>query len=442
MSVRYQFFKELIFFLLFIYLFLLFNNKLFEFSFNLKVNLNLWQIRIPDFIYLILLILLLVNNFKWNILLTRKVILSFLIICLIFIHSFILKSISNEYIFSFDTIARLISYLVLAYLISIQFNKEEFKKLFIIFCFTFLLFNTITYMYFVLEDTYSALKIRNYNNNIFNDYIKSGHSDNNEIKMRLNSYFFHKTQFLYHFKLLAPFERIFKFTEINLFNFILIIFLFNFNKLTYFSGIFFLLICRSFTIVPIFYYQIVKRINNIYLFFLILIGSLVIIYLIRDVASIFTPRIFLIYKYSFFLIERPFLGVGLNNYLNLSFHEDVWQKIFSKTDNKFNVYLNYFLNNIGALYSNQYIDNFYDHEILSNPPIINSPHNAILQIYVEYGFVFGSLILYLVIQIYKIEKNKEIFFILFYFFLNSFFPGNPETIILFIFLFLVPSIKN
>jgi len=442
MSVRYQSLKQLIFFLLLIYFFLLFNNKLFEFSLNFKVNLNLWQIRIPDFIYLILLTLLLFNNFKLSIFLNRKVHLSFLLICLIFIHSFIIKLISNEYILPFDSIARLISYIVLAYLISIQFNKEEFKKLFIIFCIIFLFFNTIQYLYTFLEYAYSSLKIRNYHNTNLNYLIESGHSNNHEIKKKINYYYFLNTQFLHHFMSFAPFERVFKFTEINLFNFVLIIFFLNFNKFIFFSSSIFLLICRSVTVFILFYYEIVKRIKNIYLIFLIFIISFILLYLFRDFSSIFKPRIFLIYKYSFFIYERPFLGVGLNNFLNFSFHEDVWQKIFYVNDNKFTEYLNYFLNNFGSTYSNSYIFNFYDHEIRSIPPLINSPHNAILQIYVEYGVFFGSAILYLMIQIYKIEKNKEILIILYFFFLNSFFPGNPETLILFIFLFLEPRIKN
>ena len=40
------------------------------------------------------------------------------------------------------------------------------------------------------------------------------------------------------------------------------------------------------------------------------------------------------------------------------------------------------------------------------------------------------------------ESNKEVLVIFFYLLLNSFFPGNPETLLLFIFLFLKTQVKS
>ena len=193
-----------------------------------------------------------------------------------------------------------------------------------------------------------------------------------------------------------------------------------------------------------FYYQIIKKIKNIYLLLLIIILSLILIYFLRDIASILKPRIFLFYKYSFFLYDNFFIGVGLNNYMNNTLHDDVWKRIFIDLEQNsyyFNLFNN-FLNNFESKYSSTFIYNFYDHEMLSTPYIINSPHNSILQIFVEYGIIFGIIILYIIFKIYKIESNKEVLVIFFYLLLNSFFPGNPETLILFIFLFLKTQVKS
>ena len=59
-------FKNLIIFLVIVYFFLLFNNKLFETSLNIQISSNLWQIRIPDFVYLIIIFLIFLNKFKKN----------------------------------------------------------------------------------------------------------------------------------------------------------------------------------------------------------------------------------------------------------------------------------------------------------------------------------------------------------------------------------------
>ena len=393
---------------------------------------------------MIIIFLIFLNKFKKINYLESKIYLSIVLIFLIIVHSLILSNINKNYEIQIDSLFRLVSYIIFAYLISIQFSKKEFLKFFQFFCIFFLIINSLQYIGLIFIYCLDSINLKQYYVSNADLYYNSIHIDDHEIKMRVNDYFNYNTKFTNHFYSFSPFVRNFIFTEINLFNFILLIFMFNFNKYTIILSTFFLAICRSFITMVYFYYQIIKKIKNIYLLLLIIILSLILIYFLRDIASILKPRIFLFYKYSFFLYDNFFIGVGLNNYMNNTLHDDVWKRIFIDLEQNsyyFNLFNN-FLNNFESKYSSTFIYNFYDHEMLSTPYIINSPHNSILQIFVEYGIIFGIIILYIIFKIYKIESNKEVLVIFFYLLLNSFFPGNPETLILFIFLFLKTQVKS
>ena len=131
-------FKNLIIFLVIVYFFLLFNNKLFETSLNIQISSNLWQIRIPDFVYLIIIFLIFLNKFKKINYLESKIYLSIVLIFLIIVHSLILSNINKNYEIQIDSLFRLVSYIIFAYLISIQFSKKEFLKFFQFFLYFFL----------------------------------------------------------------------------------------------------------------------------------------------------------------------------------------------------------------------------------------------------------------------------------------------------------------
>lgn len=443
MNVKNFYINKFIVLLLFIYFFLIFNNKFLSQSINFKFLSSFWQIRISDFIYIILLLLLLFNSYKSISFLNKKIFYSLLLILIIIIHSSIIKLFNDEFNIHLDTMARFLSLIILSYVVSIQFDKKEFIKIFTIFCYFFLIINSSQYIFTFLQSLYNAYGISQYNLKLYELY-SSSYMDNIQFQIKINKFFNNKIDLFYNFKKFLPTGRVFYFTEVNLFAFVAVMLIINLNKINIYLLTIFLIICRSLTVLIIYCFKFSRIIKKKYLIIILLLVSIIALYVFRDLASVLKPRLFIFYKYIILIYDNPMLGVGFNNYLNPILHQDLWKTIYMLADNGnfINKALNYFLDNFQNAYNQSYMANFYAHEMLTNSYNINSPHNAFLQLIVEFGIIFSCIILFILMKIYKIEKNREVFIIIYYFCLNSFFPGNPETLILFIYLFLKSQIKD
>ena len=166
----------------------------------------------------------------------------------------------------------------------------------------------------------------------------------------------------------------------------------------------------------------------------LIIGFIILIFLIRfnefsyfKLDSSASIRIFLLYKYLvIFLNNNLLIGVGLLESTSPILHLEFYGEFLN---NDFIINLN------SEIY--QSIVKFYQYEFnnFNLPYNIQTTHNFYLQMLIELGLILFISKIYILYKYYKKSdfQNSLLISIIWLFF-NSWFPGNPETLILLILL--------